>query len=506
MLNLCSELMEYYDNLQCQIDIETERRLMLSSLTNAEKNEINLIRQYFLNEINNCLNNSLSKLNRQATELKNYKVINRFVIFIKTKSEKLIGYLVVTNSIIKEATRNLLQIRNFEIEGHYDGNFLPKDLITKDYILAEILSNEINTKKNTSYKTNFLIDLSKPFIKKYLELYFDFDTKNLSANDFDLDSCFLDTKFLKNFNIMFGNTNNLIIEPRAFSSFTQIQNLDLIFNGTETFLDKNCFEGLENLKKLRVSFIRLESLNNHILNGMSSLKYLEFEASNLTRIENEAFKNLLNLKYLILDLKKDVKLHIANNAFYGLENLNFLSLKNSSKFDPKSLNVLKSLEFLELNEPLELDNLDLPSLKYLSIISKNVPKFKSELQFLEIKGLEDLDYDSFNNLKRLRGIRLTISQEALRKINREKFTKLSYLIYLSIYLDCDKLYQNESFKKKSQEFYKNYLNEKNVQVKFDHNYFQVSCYGKFEKILTKAINFNHISIDILKDFLFKNKF
>jgi len=93
-----------------------------------------------------------------------------------------------------------------------------------------------------------------------------------------------------------------------------LETLDLSYAATET-LDKNTFQGLNNMKVMNLSHNPLTNLNNQL----ARLKTLKFSYNQLTNLNNMPFEGLISLKELFLSHNRLTNLN--NQPFEGLTSL-----------------------------------------------------------------------------------------------------------------------------------------------------------------------------------------
>ena len=66
------------------------------------------------------------------------------------------------------------------------------------------------------------------------------------------------------------------------------------------FIDKICFEKMENLKFLRLSHNEIEDLPGNVFEGLSNLEHLDLSRNKIKKLPVEIFAKNVNLKYLKL--------------------------------------------------------------------------------------------------------------------------------------------------------------------------------------------------------------
>ncbi|XP_059162451.1 slit homolog 1 protein-like [Physella acuta] len=132
----------------------------------------------------------------------------------------------------------------------------------------------------------------------------------------------------------------------------QVTALDLQ-NNRITNITCNDFKELSNLKKLSLSYNKIETLENVcIFSNQAKLEILQITHTTLIYIEPFVFSNLSQLR--ILDLSHNNLIQILNYSFFGLSSLTFLSLQHNSlkyynnTFELEAFIGLNQLEIIHL--------------------------------------------------------------------------------------------------------------------------------------------------------------
>ena len=238
---------------------------------------------------------------------------------------------------------------------------------------------------------------------------------------------------------------------------TRITELILWHEGI-TSLKSGDFDGLSNLKTLRLDNNSLTSLPTDIFSGLSKLEELDISGNSLTTVPSDVFDGLYNLKMLdlqrneavgsnnfyyatltslssgvfddltsleVLDLGVNGLRSLPSEIFDGLSNLKKLDLAGSS-FSSLSSDVfdgLTSLEWLFLNDSFRLGSLpsdvfdDLTSLKWLDLsrcigmgsLPSGLFDSLTSLEMLDLNGciLRSLPSGIFSKLSSLKDLSLT---------------------------------------------------------------------------------------------------
>lgn len=131
-------------------------------------------------------------------------------------------------------------------------------------------------------------------------------------------------------------------------------------------------EKLEDIEKLNLEKnIHLEYLNASVFSGFKRLKILELWKTNLNSIDKDAFQGLNNLEKLFLN--ENLLTDIKPGTFSGLENLRVLDLSynNLLSIDKNMVSNLTKLEIIYLNDNPSLLKNNLADVKILCKSTKN---------------------------------------------------------------------------------------------------------------------------------------
>ncbi|XP_063431981.1 toll-like receptor 4 [Mytilus trossulus] len=221
-------------------------------------------------------------------------------------------------------------------------------VIYTELILILFSSNflYINNATLWNYQLNFTCE--KYYKKGELEI--DCSHKNLThIPDLPLDTVYLNLQ------------HNLIIRiPNGtFVHMTYLKVLDLSFNRLTSMNDKT-FNGLGNLKNLKLNNNKMTEMANKTFQYMTCLTNLDLSFNTLVRISLKTFVGLQNLQNLHLNDNK-LQYNISTfptGSFKHFESLKRLSIQDNN-FSPKIFNSIifpdKTISDLTMLETLELD-------------------------------------------------------------------------------------------------------------------------------------------------------
>lgn len=162
------------------------------------------------------------------------------------------------------------------------------------------------------------------------------------------------------------------------------------------FLHTGVFDFLKNLKSLTLESLYLENLGNGVFLPLFFLRELAVRGQ-VSLIEEETFKGLINLKKLDLSYNKIEEL--SSNQFAHLKQLEDLYLNGNKikRLDDWVFSRLVSLQKLDLWNN-EIENISISAFENLDNLS--------ELNLLNNKFSNNINLDAFRGLKTLEIIRL----------------------------------------------------------------------------------------------------
>ncbi|CAF0907715.1 unnamed protein product [Brachionus calyciflorus] len=506
MFKLRQELIEYFDGLKNQVDVECEEKLNSDKdITQFDKDNYGKMRQRLIEEIDSCFINSINilKKNDQIKQIDEIK-FDRFCFFIKNHKDyvqkifhKTLGILIITNEFVSIDSQLTLASKYF---------FLKQDDTNaknnKDLVMADILYELINTKKRLS-QSDFIFDLSDKKKNKLNELNINFPTLGpIEPSDFDPLVNMLDFCNFKELTLESDRT--VCLSPNSFSNLNNLEKIILYCPKKCTF-QSNCFDGLLSLRQLSILHITNILLDKTMFNGLDNLKSLYILDKTLKlnncSIDTLEICRIENLKYLYLQYNRLTNLFSDN--LINLDNIKSLNLQSSfiSNYDAGNLNVLKSLEFLNLSNQkhriINLDKLDLPNLKFLIINSVIVPKFKLKLEFLNIKDLLFINNHSFNHLASLKGLCLELKSDSFKKLNKIMFSKMENLVHLQMNFDNLDI----KYLELNKNVYEQFFNKPQIKFTFSKGLkfnMQFSCYKSLVEFFKKEFISKKITFDVLE--------
>lgn len=277
-------------------------------------------------------------------------------------------------------------------------------------------------------------------------------------------------------------------------------------------LNSDCFSKLENLLELDLSFNKLESLKANTFKDLKSLLCLKLVNCDLRSIDLNSFAKMENLLVLFLsqntELKsfkpkifKDLKslrcLHLDNcysisafhnDVFFGLENLEELSLSGNGSLnlkasDLKELKALKNFDLHGCDFELIEDGFfsKFEKLEKLNLCSSNIDVWIKNQQSIGFRGLNSLlslnlsccgleskDLSYFSHLVNLE--KLNLENNDLNDLEPKLFAdfkKLNLLVFdeNQVTYKNGKKITRAKFKKEMQA-----LIDSSIEVVFDENY------------------------------------
>lgn len=222
--------------------------------------------------------------------------------------------------------------------------------------------------------------------------------------------------------VLMGN-NIKEIHPDAFSTLHKLETLNLSVNSLEKILPQ-WFAPLFNLKHLDISNNKLKEVSSGVFHELTKLEELDlFGTSNSYKYESGVFEGLENLRTLKLAGIDGIE----PDMFDQLSNLSSLSLDNFFKerlFDERFFENLVNLEHCLLqNDTIGTLKIGFMSkqlkLKFLTIQDCSIKKIEAkafnhlkELTdiYLLSAGLEHIDKKTFKGLKKLQKIDLSYNR------------------------------------------------------------------------------------------------
>ena len=212
---------------------------------------------------------------------------------------------------------------------------------------------------------------------------------------------------------------NQLMRNSRFNRTMKLAALDL--SGNSMSVIPGSVSILSQLKKLGMSFNKLESLPSDILRNLSKLDTLDLSSNRLGPLPPDVFRNLSHLGYL--DLSSNRLGPLPPDIFRNLSQLGYLDL-SSNRLGPLPPDVFRDLSQLE---DLGLYNISIESLQ------PDVFRNLSQLKRLNLGNnrLELLSPDVFNDLSELS--HLFLNSNKLKSLPPEVFRDLSQLgvLYLT---------------------------------------------------------------------------
>ncbi|CAF0725766.1 unnamed protein product [Brachionus calyciflorus] len=519
---LKTHIVEYFDDLKNEIDLNCENLLSSFNLIESEKLEIELNRTNFLEHVNRIFAYSLQKY--EIVKELEYEQINfddwEFCFFLPGYQK--FGVLVLTSQYLSLNTRFFLRGKFSYDEAEYSN-----ESTTKEAILASLMKNILEVKLASEIKDG-IIDLRSPSQNVIESFKIDsFRVISLKSTDLCSINNLANTTHL---NDWYLDLDVPVLEENLFSKFENIMHLELIVNEPCLF-EPRCFNGLNNLSFLTIYNMNSEKLDENIFTDLKNLRYIGLRESrigglgenafkilpnieelslikaSIECIESNSFKDLASLQYL--NLTENPISHIPENVFDGLKNLAVLNLHDALQveIDAKFFNNLENLEFLALIQTdkivkvFNLDELKLPKLKFLAIDSKKVPNFDLNLEMLVIYGLEEFNENMFDRLTSLKGLVIDLKGEFFDDIKKELFKNMENLAYLVFNFD-DLDAESLELIQNNYKYYQSFLKKSNVRLELsEHLYvFKISCYRTLNKFIKSEMKVNEITKSAIDEY------
>ncbi|CAF0725788.1 unnamed protein product [Brachionus calyciflorus] len=474
---LKTHIIEYFDCLKNEIDVNCEELFTSFNLFESHRVRIESIRTNFLDNVDRIFNLNLKKFGtRKKLENEEINLDDWEFCFFLPKASKF-GVLVLTNQFIPENTR-------LSLRGDFLNDEFNSDIMTKREILLENLIQKILDVKFESEIKDDIIDLrdgSHNIIESFTLESFKFSS--LEPTDLSVMENLVNKECLNHWELSLDVT---ILEKNLFSNFKNIHFLEISLNES-CILQDDCFNGLDNLKRLTV-LCSAKVFEENVFYNLKNLEELSLKNSKIDALGENSFKNLPKIENLDLfnasiktiasgslkDLTTLKYLNLTENHISSLPIGTFDCLKNLSvlflidalrvEISAECFNNLENLEILAIiqrkkpGKICNLDELKLSKLKCLAIDSNRVPDFDLNLEMLVIYGLEEFNENMFDRLSDLKGLVINLDQEFLQNIKKELFKNMEKLAYLSIkFNDLSK--ESLEFIKKNENIYKEFLNQ-----------------------------------------------
>ncbi|CAF0976895.1 unnamed protein product [Brachionus calyciflorus] len=376
--------------------------------------------------------NTIERLKRIASHLESIEGIIFYQLINANRDELIIDLTKIENNQIKNLDIADARYQSNEQSIKFINRYLNVESVKKLKIsICQIIENNIY--ESFKHLTSLVID------GKYV--------KSLNENVFN---------GLENIEILkFHNSNDLNFESNVIN---KLVNLRELFFDRFKFNKVDIFNKLEKLEKLYFNLCSASNFEMNSLNGLNSLKSLQFIGSRFSYSFINHFVSLNSVKCLEIDkrdfkcLKINPNLEILNIILHPFHSIEIEIVENNFRIPiqsgiynipdnigiPDSIGNLKMLKFLKLyvvkandifrlNELTQLEYLDLTlwenldefnleyftKLKYLVLTCKKIPKFigSNTLQGLELKNVEIISNDVFDNLVNLDYLALIDPQE-----------------------------------------------------------------------------------------------
>uniref|UniRef100_A0A6V7ILS1 LRRCT domain-containing protein n=1 Tax=Bracon brevicornis TaxID=1563983 RepID=A0A6V7ILS1_9HYME len=194
--------------------------------------------------------------------------------------------------------------------------------------------------------------------------------------------------------------------PPVFDQLTNLKSLKLSHCHNSPTIDARIFQNLSTLTDLELSFGRLETLERGIFENLPHLKTIKLKQNHLTTIPHGLFNGLTELETINLD-HNNISM-IKTGAFSGL-NLNLLKMcytfsRKGVEFEPGAFNGLTVVELdLTINSLSHLSPKTFDGLNATTVDLKinDLTKIKADYFFgLETKNL-DLSYNKLEEIEPL---------------------------------------------------------------------------------------------------------
>lgn len=428
------EIVEYFDFLTNQIDIEAETQIALLHENQEDTwqclKQINSIRSKYLEQIDQIVDINLGCFFEPNDGV---VVFNKFAFFLNSKSlenlfsNKYLGLLIIIDWYLEERDLNLLK---YSLNPK-NSNLFPNESSTlvldvnsiKVYFLRDLLK-EIISKKENSNIVSISINQSKQIETfTFLENDFSFTSTELQKPKTDLNLFNLHLK---------------AVGPSLFDNefFYNLNDIKIENNQIEELLDNNLFNNqFKQLQHLSFKSNRIQRISNKLFESLN-LTTLNLSINLIQNLETPIFSSLFSLKSLILSFNIIQKL--SKESFKGLVNLETLHCDNNmiKEIQPDTFSPLKKLKILNLSQ------------NKINLTHNCV----QEPLFTQLTCLIDLDLscnivakiesDSFEGLTCLE--KLSLSANCIVSIKNDSFNSLFCLRELFIDDLCKSLFKEEN--------------------------------------------------------------
>ncbi|KAK7886945.1 hypothetical protein WMY93_026566 [Mugilogobius chulae] len=185
-------------------------------------------------------------------------------------------------------------------------------------------------------------------------------------------------------------------------------------------MEVEAFQGLQNLRTLRIKNNRLKIIPVGVFSGLSNLRFLDLSQNEILVFLDYTFKDMSNLQ--ILEATENDLVFISQRAFFGLTNVVELNIdrSNLTSIPTEALSQLSSLTRLRM---LRLT---------ISTIPNNAFRRLHRLRSLIVSSWPMLDSLASNSLIGLNLTSLVISNCNLSEIPYPALRHLVYLRYLDL--------------------------------------------------------------------------
>ncbi|RNA05913.1 insulin-like growth factor-binding complex acid labile subunit, partial [Brachionus plicatilis] len=419
-------IINYYDQLINNIDIDIEKYTQDNHFDDIQKQEIEGKRKKWIKKIESTRNDNILNLHTNQNigkffslnnnpELLNYELFkNGFLFFTKEKiygnpEVFFVGKLIYRTGYISEFSRKKFKeiLSCVDIEGtEFETiEFLNREVV--DYCVIKSFYIQSANKECSD-----VLNLTQEFYENLSHL----NVQYVCIKTIEIPiKTVLEELGLKNLRILeFDHLGIEKFSKRAFEGLVNLEEL-VINHNLFTDIEGNSFRDLKNLKKLDLTTNKLDNLESDVFNGLDNLENFA--------IKKDVFKNLKNLKCLNL-CRNDLS-YLCSNIFLGLKELREIDLSyNLIEFiEPETFNHLKNLvnDLSKINRDTfkglnSLEKLFIQS-NYLNFIDKHAFDHVPNLNMLDLWGnkLEIIDDSTFNRLTSLEY--LNISWNKLEKLN-----------------------------------------------------------------------------------------
>lgn len=312
--------------------------LLIEELNDLTYDEmINIQRKLFLNKTMVFLEKSNCTDSEIILKIENDTTIGYLLVISNEYfGKKAINYLKNNETSIQKITNELLRCKEFK-------NLFKTNKTTQEINLNNNLTKiSLSNSQLKSISSNIFHNLSN------------LKSINLSRNMLTkIDAC--------TFNGLF-NLRSIYLYNNEITSidsqlFKDLKNLNLLMISTNQLksIETNTFYELFNLAEIDLAHNKLTTISG-VFNGLFNLRELRLSCNQISKLDSDVFKSLINLKEIYLD--GNLLTCLDFNLFNGMSNLVFINLARNliDRLEPEIFNGLYKLVNIILSQnPINID-------------------------------------------------------------------------------------------------------------------------------------------------------